>query len=345
MAYGDEKPSAANQGLGERRGPDFEPPEPADGSAWAGAAGDRRWPLPLPAAPPPVDPRVFSARYGQVPIDPPPYPGGERPAGTSRVGLVIASLVAALIGGVAGGGAVLTAIPESSQSGSAQSDPSGPLRTGGFQRVPRTSPPSSMRTVAAQVLPSVVSVEASADGRRVTGFGSGFVFDTSGHILTNNHVVANARQFEVVLSTGRRLRAEIVGADPANDLAVLSVQGLPPDARPLQLGKSAEVQVGDNVLAVGSPLGLAGTVTAGIISAVDREVELGGPGKRIRAFQTDASINPGNSGGPLVDLQGRVVGVNTAIATLGGQERSVGIGFAIPVDRAESVARDIIAGG
>jgi putative serine protease PepD len=339
MAYGDERPSPANQGLGERRGPDFEPPERADGSV-AGAASHHRWPPPLPAAPPPVDPRVFAARYGQLPAGP-PHPGGERPAGASRVGLVVASLVAALIGGVAGGGAVLTAIPESGQTGSAQSDP--PLRSGSFQRLPRAPQPSSMRTVAAQVLPSVVSVEAS--GGRPGTAGSGFVFDASGHILTNNHVVANARQIDVVLSTGRRLRAELVGADPKNDLAVLRVRGLPPNARPLPLGRSSDVRVGDNVLAVGSPLGLAGTVTAGIISAVDREVELGSPGQRIRALQTDASTNPGNSGGPLVDLQGRVVGVNTAIATLGGQERSIGIGFAIPVDRAASVASDIIAGG
>jgi putative serine protease PepD len=342
MAYGDEKPSPTNQGLGERRGPDFEPPEPPYGSAWAGAAGDRRWPPPLPAAPPSVDPRVFSARYGQLPADS-PHPGAGRPPGASRVGLVVASLVAALIGGVAGGGAVLTAIPGSRQTESVQSDPPRPLRTGAFQRVPRASQPSSLHTVAAQVLPSVVSVEASAGRQSVTG--SGFVFDSSGHILTNNHVVANARRLDVVLSTGRRLRAEIVGTDPANDLAVLLVRGLPHDVRPLPLGGSSEARVGDSVLAVGSPLGLAGTVTAGIISAVDREVELGGPGKRIRAFQTDASINPGNSGGPLVDMQGRVVGVTTAIAALSGHERSVGIGFAIPIDRAESVARDILAGG
>jgi putative serine protease PepD len=340
MPYGEGKSSPDNLGLGEPRGPDFQPPDGARGPVSAAAAGHRLSPPPLPDAPPPVDPAVFSARYGQLPADPPPYLGGGPPAGPSRAGLVVAALVAALIGGVAGGGAVLTAVPEPNREPAEESQPV-PSQSSGFQRVPRAPQPSSLRSVAAQVLPSVVSVEASAGGRSATG--SGFVFDTSGHILTNNHVVANARRVEVVLSTGRRLRAEIVGADPANDLAVLRVRGLPRDVRPLTLGASSEVRVGDNVLAVGSPLGLAGTVTAGIISAVDRQVELGGPGRQIRAFQTDASINPGNSGGPLVDMRGRVVGVNTAIATVGGQERSIGIGFAIPVDRAAAGANDIIA--
>ena len=340
MTYGEERPSPTYNGLGEPRGPDFDPPDSSAGpGSGAGGTGGPRL-SPPPAAPPPVDPALFSTRYGQLSAERPPDRGVEQPGRTSRVGLVIAALVAALIGGVAGGGAVLTAAPGPGQPAQ---DGSNLPRTTGFQPRPVLPQTSSLRSVAAQVLPSVVSIEVTA-GRR-SGTGSGFVFDASGHVLTNNHVVANGRRLAVVLSTGRRLQAEIVGTDPANDLAVLRVRGLPSGVRPLPLGESADVRVGDNVLAVGSPLGLAGTVTAGIISAVDREVELGGAGQEIRALQTDASINPGNSGGPLVDLKGRVVGVNTAIATLGGQERSIGIGFAIPVDRAANAAEDIIAGG
>jgi putative serine protease PepD len=252
----------------------------------------------------------------------------------------VTALVAALIGGVAGGGAVITALPDNDEKAPAaqRSLP----RTSGFQVRPGPQP-TSLRAVAAQVLPSVVSIEVSG---RANANGSGFVFDASGHILTNNHVVQNAGRLVAVLGTGRRLAAEVVGTDPANDLAVLRVRGLPADVQPLTLGRSADVRVGDTVLAVGSPLGLAGTVTSGIVSAVDREVQLGAGGQEIRAIQTDASINPGNSGGPLVDAQGRVVGVNTAIATLGGRQTgSIGIGFAIPVDRAAKVADDIIAGG
>jgi putative serine protease PepD len=338
--YGERGPSPGGKGLGEPRGPDFDLPE---GVGAAAEAAGGRWPPPAPDPPPPVDPALFATRYGQLP-DPLAAPGAPGPGGSSRVGLVVAALVAALIGGVAGGGAVLTAVPRADENGSRAANLP---QTTGFQ--PRTglTQPSLLRSVAAQVLPSVVSIEVQSGRRR--GTGSGFVFDAAGHVLTNNHVVASADRLVVVLSTGRRLGAEVVGTDPANDLAVLRVRDLPKDVRPLELGESSDVRVGDNVLAVGSPLGLAGTVTYGIISAVDREVELGGAGQQIPALQTDASINPGNSGGPLVDLRGRVVGVNTAIATLGGpgsgeQGQSTGIGFAIPIDRAAKAAEDIIAG-
>jgi S1-C subfamily serine protease len=146
----------------------------------------------------------------------------------------------------------------------------------------------------------------------------------------------------VVGADGRRLDAEVVGTDPGNDIAVLRVA---PSAalRPLALADPAATRVGQPVLAVGSPLGLSGTVTAGIISALDRPVRLGGAARQT-AVQTDASINPGNSGGPLVNARGEVVGVNTAIATLEGGG-SIGIGFAVPIERARQVATGIIARG
>ncbi|WP_344387964.1 S1C family serine protease, partial [Asanoa iriomotensis] len=188
---------------------------------------------------------------------------------------------------------------------------------------------------AATALPGVVQVRAGAAG------GSGFLTDQSGHIITNNHVVANASTVSVVGADGRRRSDEVVGLDPSSDIAVLrvaSTDGL----RPLAFAAGSP-RVGEAVLAVGSPLGLSGTVTAGIVSALDRQVRLGEGGRRA-AIQTDASINPGNSGGPLVNTRGEVVGVNTAIATLEGGG-NIGIGFAIPVERARAAAQQIISSG
>jgi S1-C subfamily serine protease len=202
--------------------------------------------------------------------------------------------------------------------------------------------PSDLVGAAARALPGVVSVQVRTGSGG--GSGSGFVFDDRGHIVTNNHVVSSAAggSVSVVGSDGRRLTAEVVGTDPGSDIAVLRVT---PSAalRPLDLADLAATRVGEPVLAVGSPLGLSGTVTAGIISALDREVRLGGTARQT-AVQTDASINPGNSGGPLVNARGEVVGVNTAIATLEGGG-SIGIGFAVPIDRAQQVATTLIGRG
>jgi putative serine protease PepD len=202
------------------------------------------------------------------------------------------------------------------------------------------APAGSLRDVAAAVLPSVVEVQVRGATRR-PGSGSGFVVDSNGHVLTNAHVVEGAATLQVTFSTGETTDAQLVGASLEEDLAVLQVP-LPAGVRPLPLGRSQDVRVGDDVLAVGSPLGLSGTVTAGIVSAVDRQVTIGN--RTVTALQTDASINPGNSGGPLVGMSGQVVGVTTTIATLPGSDRSIGIGFAIPVDRAADVARRIIQG-
>jgi putative serine protease PepD len=209
---------------------------------------------------------------------------------------------------------------------------------------PPAGVPSDLVGAAARAVPGVVSVQvrSSAGGG---GSGSGFAFDDRGHIITNNHVVAAATaggRVSVVGQDGRRMTAEVVGTDPGSDIAVLRVTpnpGLPP----LPLAAPDTTRVGEPVLAVGSPLGLSGTVTAGIVSALDREVRLGGATRR-DAVQTDASINPGNSGGPLVNARGEVVGVNTAIATLEGGG-NIGIGFAVPIERAQQVARNLISRG
>ncbi|GAA0939227.1 hypothetical protein GCM10009554_28800 [Kribbella koreensis] len=187
-------------------------------------------------------------------------------------------------------------------------------------------------------MPGVVSVRAG----RATG--SGFAIDQQGHVVTNAHVVEGASDVSLVLSTGRSVDASIIGVDADNDLAVLQVSGNVEGLRSLTLGRSSQLQVGDPVLAVGSPLGLEGTVTAGIVSAVNRQARFGDNGNRQSAIQTDAAINPGNSGGPLVNSAGQVVGVNTAIATLGTSSRSgnIGIGFAIPVDRMTTIVKGLI---
>jgi putative serine protease PepD len=206
---------------------------------------------------------------------------------------------------------------------------------------PAAGVPSDLVGAAARALPGVVSVQVRTGSSGSSG--SGFVFDDRGHIVTNAHVVSGGRgAVSVVGSDGRRITAEVVGTDPGADIAVLRVT---PSAAltPLALADPRGIQVGEPVLAVGSPLGLSGTVTAGIISAVDRQVRLGGSARQT-AVQTDASINPGNSGGPLVNARGEVVGVNTAIATLEGGG-SIGIGFAVPIERARQVATTLIGRG
>ena len=174
-----------------------------------------------------------------------------------------------------------------------------------------------------------------------TGMGSGVIFDPSGLIVTNNHVVADAERVRVRLLDGREFTADVVGTDPSTDIAVIRVRAQSAAFAAIRIGDSDSVRVGDWVLALGSPLGLDFTVTAGIVSARGRQ--LSGQAGALEAFiQTDAAINPGNSGGPLVDLEGRFVGVNTAIA---GGQRFVGYGFAVPVNLTRRVVRDLLEFG
>ena len=212
-------------------------------------------------------------------------------------------------------------------------------------------PPGSVAEVSARVVPAVVSIEIRVGDSG--GTGSGVVIDGDGYVVTNNHVVSLAAtngdaKLEVVFSDQTRVAGRIVGRDPKTDLAVIKVEVANPTVA--VLGKSADLRVGDSVIAIGSPLGLAGTVTTGIVSAVNRPVRLDGEGTDtnavIDAIQTDAAINPGNSGGALVDSGGAVVGINTAIRTLsdsGGG--SIGLGFAIPIDYATLIAQELIRTG
>ncbi len=212
--------------------------------------------------------------------------------------------------------------------------------------------PDSIAGIAARVSPSVVSIEVRNGNNG--GTGSGFFLDSVGHILTNNHVISiaaiNGASITVKLANGKTYDAKLIGRDVSYDLAVIKIAVT--DAPALQLGNSDEVQVGDGVIAIGSPLGLTGTVTSGIISAKNRPVTSGGGTSEssfINAIQTDAAINPGNSGGPLVDLSGAVIGINSAIATtssgFGGQSGSIGLGFAIPINQARKTADQLIKNG
>ena len=213
-------------------------------------------------------------------------------------------------------------------------------------------PAGSVAEIAQRVLPSVVSIEARANSGGATG--SGFVIDSAGFILTNNHVIASAvtsgGDIRVRFDNGNSFPAQLIGRDSAYDLAVLKVRA--ENLKALQFGDSDKVAVGDSVIAIGSPLGLSGTVTLGIISAKDRAVTAGegnSENSYINALQTDAAINPGNSGGPLVDATGAVIGVNSAIASLGstfnGQSGSIGLGFAIPINQARKTAAQLIKNG
>ncbi|MFA1537772.1 S1C family serine protease [Actinomadura monticuli] len=212
--------------------------------------------------------------------------------------------------------------------------------------------------VAAAVQPSVVSIQARTPSG--TAGGSGVILRSDGVILTNAHVVSGARETAVKFSDGRTAAAEVLGADTGDDIAVLKAQGVS-GLKPATLGDSGGLAVGDEVLAVGSPLGLDGSVTSGIVSALGRRIQEGDseeqppPGLRGRlseqrqtviknAIQTDAAINPGNSGGALVNASGQVIGINTAIATSGGSDGNIGVGFAIPIDSAKKTADTIIAG-
>ena len=322
---------------------------------------DLFWPSPSDEpAPTPGDEFDETQRleHAAPPGAPPAATGPARPWRTTALAAGLAALV---FGGVGVGvGAAL----ENGTSGS-----SADSVNNGFNVAPTSAQssavaPRSYAAIAAKVLPSVVSINVSGSGEQDTG--SGVILRSDGYILTNNHVVtaaAGGGSVSVVLNDGSTAAARIVGTDVEDDLAVIKISrtGLPAAA----LGSSAAVHVGDPVLAVGSPLGLTGTVTAGIVSALNRPVDttqdqqqnvnpFGGSQSQptttvISAIQTDAAINPGNSGGPLVDGSGAVIGINSAIAstgsTLGGQAGNIGVGFAIPIDLAKVISQELITTG
>lgn len=258
--------------------------------------------------------------------------------------LAVVGLVAALVLGVLGGavGLSVAALADREQ------DPAVVVPGSGSDGDPVLSGPETIAGVVRATLPSVVSVVVDAGAE--SGSGSGFVLRNDGYVVTNNHVidaaVANDGTVEVVLSDGRRQSAEIIGRNVSYDVAVLRIgdEALPP----LSAGESA-VSVGDSVLVIGAPLGYDFTVTTGIVSAVDRPVTVGeaDDASYISAIQTDAPINPGNSGGPVIDGEGRFVGMASSMATLARAPGvgSIGLGFAIPARAVVRIAEEIIATG
>ena len=242
----------------------------------------------------------------------------------------------------------------------ADRSPSTPVTAAAGQPVVNPGP-GSVEQVAAKVVPSVVQLEAGGGDQSTEG--SGVILSSDGLILTNNHVVSPSAdgapaggetKTRVTFNDGRTAPFRIVGADPASDIAVvraLGVSGL----TPVTLGSSASLRVGDGVVAVGSPLGLQNTVTSGIVSALNRPISATtgshNPNtEQLNTIQTDTAMNPGSSGGALADMSGRLIGMNSAIASLGGdaadpQSGSIGLGFAIPVDQVKSIADKLIATG
>jgi putative serine protease PepD len=303
---------------------------------------------------PQADPYPYGPAYGAEPPLPSdaagwsPYYGAPRRGPGAGTAVAVAALVAALVGGAVGAGSAYY-VARRDRAASVR-DVSASLGAG--TATPRDdTAPGSVAAIARDVVPVVVSIDVTtANGG---GTGSGVIIRKDGYIVTNNHVVGDARTISVTLADGTVADAALVGTDPDTDLAVVKarVTGLPVAA----LGRSNDLEVGDPVVAIGSPLGLKGTVTSGIISALNRSVDVPPESAASRAvvlvnaIQTDAAINPGNSGGALVDRAGRVIGINSAIASLGGalggSSGSIGVGFAIPVDEARAVAEEIIRTG
>ncbi|MFE2274119.1 S1C family serine protease [Streptomyces lavendulae] len=271
--------------------------------------------------------------------------GGERRAPGIRRLVVLGSVIALLAGGVGGYLGILA---------ERRADTRLELPQAAADHKDRA--PESVAGIAATALPGVVTLHVSGSGGG--GTGTGFVLDEQGHILTNNHVVADAKNITVTFSTGESVAAELVGRDGGYDLAVVKVTGVR-GLRPLALGNSENVRVGDPVVAIGAPFDLSNTVTAGIISATGRPITAGGDKgdgsdvSYVDALQTDAPINPGNSGGPLLDSRAHVIGINSAIrgADKGDdkdstrQSGSIGLGFAIPVNQGKRVAEELIRTG
>ncbi|UUN29023.1 S1C family serine protease [Streptomyces sp. FIT100] len=270
----------------------------------------------------------------------------------SRRGLALTgALLLALVTGVLGGG-IGAYLERNGGITSLELPQAGPEAAG--------RAPDSVAGIAASALPSVVTLHVS--GTTAQGTGTGFVLDQQGHILTNNHVVdpaGSSGDITVTFSGGETARATLVGKDSGYDLAVVKVTGVS-NLKPLPLGNSDNVQVGDPVVAIGAPFDLQNTVTAGIISAKERPITAGGEKgdgsdvSYVDALQTDAPINPGNSGGPLVDSKARVIGINSAIRAAdtgagpdggGGQAGSIGLGFAIPINQGKRVAEELINTG
>ena len=320
----------------------------------APTAADPRPGTPEPTPPPTdrhTDPPPPSTHIPHRDADEPPEPRPHR----SRTAMVVGAALLVLVLGFAGGAAgSALGLGTTMTAGSAA-----PAVAAAASSSPSVGGTKTVQQVSAALLPSVVSIVATTPSG--VDEGSGVILSAGGLILTNNHVISGASTLQVQFNDNSIATATVVGADTTDDLAVIQAHGAS-GLTPAPLGTSTGLQVGQDVVAIGSPLGLSATVTSGIVSALDRPVvttpdqsstpgraQTSGQGTVIDAIQTDAPINPGNSGGPLVDMTGKVIGINSAIASLStastGQAGSIGVGFAIPIDQANRIAQDIINTG
>ncbi|MBM6403244.1 trypsin-like peptidase domain-containing protein [Phycicoccus sp. CSK15P-2] len=371
----DQQPTPRSNGP-EWTTPTWYTPHGGTGTATRPELGSQTAPLP---AAPQQQPHAPQNHPTGPSVPPPPHggpggpvgasgPPGSPSSGSGRRRVAELSAVALLAAALSTGG-TLAAVrltddaqtPSTAQS-SAQPDP-GTEQQGPVAQADANAP--DWTATAAAVSPSVVAIDAASNQGEAAG--SGVVIDRDGHVVTNNHVVAGAQKLQVTLADGRTYAAEVQGTDPSTDLAVITIENAPQDLAPVTLGDSDALTVGEPVMAVGNPLGLAGTVTTGIVSALNRPVTTQAEQQPsspfgngdfqqqqaepvvTNAIQTSAAINPGNSGGALVDAEGRLVGINSSIASLGGsnggQSGSIGIGFAIPVREVSSIADQLIKTG
>ena len=346
--------AAGASGPGTRVAPDVGAPSPWSRAGAATAAWTAAHPHPASATtanPAWTEPGLEPGAGPSVPVT--SDPRSRAVAGGARVrrGILIGAAVAVLALGAGFGGGALAVHTTDTNSAASTS----PVASSQVSAGTSAAPAGSVQAVAQAVLPSVVSVVAAST--QAEDEGSGVVLTTSGLILTNNHVIDGAKTITVQFNDGTTSSAKVVGVDATDDLAVLRVSGVS-GLVPAVLGSSAALAVGQQVVAIGSPLGYSETVTTGIVSALNRPVRTSsaqGSGSAtaqdtvLNAIQTDAAINPGNSGGPLVDMKGQVVGINSAIASLSGgqsgQTGSIGVGFAIPIDQAWRIAQEIIDTG
>jgi putative serine protease PepD len=233
------------------------------------------------------------------------------------------------------------------------SDPAGAVAQEGAATEQVSDSGSTIADIVKEAMPGVVEVSVASvppddfgpfepPRRPQGGTGSGFLIDDEGHVVTNQHVVDGAERVTVKFHDGTEVEARVLGTDPSTDVAVLELEDVPDGVAPLPLGSSSSLQIGDPVIAIGSPFGLQGTVTAGIVSALDRDIRAPDGFTIDGAVQTDAALNPGNSGGPLLDMQGRVVGVNSQIASESGGND--GVGYAIPVETVREIAEQLVEG-
>jgi putative serine protease PepD len=305
---------------------------------------------PLPQPPP--TPPTWRPYAGSATATPPTPPPATRRSGRLAFagGVVAASL---LVGGGAGvGGAAAYSAWQDDGSSSGSGGSAAPTTSKVVDTPNAPAADGSVEAVAAKVLPSVVKIDVS--GSQGAGSGSGIILSSDGRILTNNHVVelaGDGGSLRVTFNDGSHADATILGTDPLTDTALIQAQDVS-GLTPATIGKSSDLAVGQGVVAIGSPLGLESTVTSGIVSALNRPVNVGSDGNNnstvYPAIQTDAAINPGNSGGALTDLSGNVVGINASIATAGqsvdGESGNIGVGFAIPIDEVMPIVDQMAKG-